>query len=87
MRYENPIPITPALTHRRIYSPLAYPLVRTTQVVDVVISEALRLAALFPVAWQRRGGAIDLVAGRSPLGGGPGLAPVIGPHGVVRGEC
>src|SRR3954449_10105923 len=73
MRYERPIPFTGAVAHRRIYSPFAYP-----QVVDVVLPEASRMAAWFPVVWHRADGRpIRLVVVRSLLEDGRGQPPGI----------
>lgn len=51
--YACPILIGPSTGHRRIFAQIAYPLVREAQIVPLVYTEALDLAAWFPVVWQR----------------------------------
>jgi hypothetical protein len=64
---ERPIPLEKDALTRRIYAPLAYPLVRNSAIVPVVHSEAFHLASWFPLVWQRRDGAVEFVAVRSLL--------------------
>lgn len=76
MLAENPRALSGELMTTRIYSPFAYPLPRHTQVVPIVVAEAERLCASFPVVWRRRGeGGAELVALRTLLPNGAGYAP------------
>lgn len=77
IEYENPVRLTGDVTARRIFSPLAYALVRHANVVPVVLPEAWSLAAWFPVVWHRTGQTYDLVAVRSLMPAGRGYLPAV----------
>jgi hypothetical protein len=62
---ENFIPLGEGVASRRIFSPFAYPLVRELNVVPIVHTEAFRLGAWFPVAWQQRADGVQLVTVRA----------------------
>jgi len=65
--YENPQRPTLDYGHRRLFAPVAYPVVRLTQVVPIVHGEALALARWFPVVWRDRGQGPELVVLRALL--------------------
>jgi len=70
--YENPRRLTSEWGHNRIFAPEAYEHVRTRQLVPIAYTEALTLAAYFPICWQARNNHIDLCALRSLLDDGRG---------------
>jgi len=72
--YENPRRLTSEWGHSRIFAPEAYAHVRTRQLVPIAHTEALTLAAYFPICWQSRQGRIELCALRSLLDDGRGHA-------------
>jgi hypothetical protein len=80
MLVQGLIPLTGDVSSRRIFSPLAYRLVREANIVPIVHTEAIRLASWFPLAWHRQDGGVHLVALRSLL---PQIGAVPAP---VRGS-
>lgn len=75
MDYEHPIALSDEVLKRRIFSPLAYPVVRNANVIRIAHSEAARYAAHFPVVWRKIGNGAELVVVRSLLADGRGHAP------------
>ncbi len=70
--YSQPVLLDHESGHRRIFAQVAYPIVRTLQVVPVVYTEVLDLAAWFPVIWQRTQAGWRAVVLRSLLADGAG---------------
>ena len=70
--YENPRRLTSEWGHNRIFAPEAYEHVRTRQLVPIAHTEALTLAAHFPICWQARQNRFELCALRSLLDDGRG---------------
>jgi hypothetical protein len=54
LAYEKSGPLTAANGNRRIFAPVAYPMVRSVQIVPIVHVEAFALAPWFPICWQAR---------------------------------
>lgn len=71
--YTKLIPVDLKVGRRRIFAQRSYPAVRESQRIPVVHSEALELAAWFPVVWHRGAGeGANFVALRTLLPGGRG---------------
>lgn len=62
-----PVALTGDVLRRRIYAPLSYAKVRDTAVVAAVHSEAMALAAWFPLVWRRTLSGVEFVAVRALL--------------------
>ena len=75
MLAEAPRPLSAELMANRIFSPFAYPLPRQARVVPVVVAEAERLAASFPLVWQAGEHGPTLVVLRTLMEDGRGFAP------------
>ncbi len=65
--YQCPEPPGLSFAHERIFAPVSYPLVRRLSIVPIVHSEALAMAAWFPVCWRAQGGEFHLSVLRSLL--------------------
>ncbi len=70
--YENPRRLTSDWGHSRIFAPEAYAHVRTRQLVPIAHTEALTLAAHFPICWRLQKDRFDLCILRSLLDDGRG---------------
>ncbi|MFG1463055.1 SapC family protein [Xanthobacter sp. DSM 24535] len=70
--YSRLLKLEGEVGHRRIYSQIAYPVVRDLQTVPAVHMESLDLAAWYPLVWLRDAEGLELLALRSflPLGAG-----------------
>jgi len=73
--YQNVTRQTLAHGGLRIFAPIAYSAVRETQIVPVVVIEALALASWFPICWHDDGAGPALVALRSVLTDGSHQPP------------
>jgi len=65
MNYKRPIALTERTVTRRIFSPLAYEVVRAAWYCPIVASEAMKQAAHCPVVWKKMNGGLALVAIRA----------------------
>ncbi|MDR3466594.1 MAG: SapC family protein [Xanthobacteraceae bacterium] len=63
----HPVALTGEVLRRRIYAPLSYAQVRNAAVVPAVHSEAMALAAWFPLVWRRKPSGAEFVAVRALL--------------------
>lgn len=70
--YASPRRLTSEWGHHRIFAPESYGLVRSLQLVPIVHTEALHLAAYFPVVWRIHNERTDLCVLRSLLADGFG---------------
>ncbi len=75
MLAEAPRPLTSEMMALRIFSPFAYPLPRMARIVPVVMGEADRLSASFPLVWRRTATGAELVVLRTLMEDGTGFAP------------
>jgi SapC len=72
LNYDEPIPLAGDVLKQRIFSPLAYAIVRHANIVVISAAEAPRYAAHCPIAWRKRQDGFELVVLRSLLGDGTG---------------
>ena len=72
MDYERPIPLAGDVLKQRIFSPLAYPSVRNSNVIEIAAQEAPRYAAHFPICWRKLTDRYQLVILRSLMADGRG---------------
>ncbi len=72
MDYERPIPLAGDVLKQRIFSPLAYPSVRNSNVIEIAAQEAPRYAAHFPICWRKQADRHQLVIVRSLIADGRG---------------
>jgi hypothetical protein len=70
--YENPVSPSAVHSGTRIFAPPSYRAVREAQTCPVVHTEALNLAAFYPICWIGGGPRPTLVALRSLMPGGRG---------------
>ncbi len=75
MEYDQPIPLAGDVLKQRIFSPLAYAVVRNANLVPIAAVEAPRFAGHYPIAWRKRDQSYELVVVRSLLTDGRGHAP------------
>jgi hypothetical protein len=73
--YECPEALDLSFAHERIFAPVSYPIVRRLSIVPIVHSEALAMAAWFPVCWRAHAGEFHLSALRSLLPDAEGSQP------------
>jgi SapC len=73
--YERPIPLSGDVLKQRIFSPIAYAMVRRANIIAIAAVEAPRYAAHFPIAWRKRATGFELVILRSLLADGRGHVP------------
>jgi hypothetical protein len=70
--YENPVSPSAVHSGTRIFAPPSYRTVRESQTCAIVHTEALNLAAFYPICWIPGGRRPTLVALRSLMPGGHG---------------
>lgn len=72
---ESPRLLTGEMMAARIFSPFAYPLVRNTRQVPIVVCEAERLGVAFPVVWHIGTDGPELCVLRTLMEDGTGYLP------------
>lgn len=75
MDYIQPILLAGDVLKQRIFSPVAYAVVRNANVMAIAPVEAPRFAGHYPIAWRKRADRYELVVVRSLLVDGRGHAP------------